>query len=194
MFAHTVHLGNVGATLQQSLVDTLFVLQREPIRRQRQQRGAAARNQAQHQVVFSQALGQGHHAFGSGQTGGIGHRVGGFNNLNAWPHARRPLGRMAVTGDDETRQGRLSGPQGLYRMRHGGGSFASAQNHSAPGGLGQKCAHAVQRHGAPHRNGKQLLKKRQRRSYRVSRYNVVQGRGFIHRNGVRGWCSGVRRV
>ena len=94
--AHGVHLANAGPAGQQGAVDGLLVLQGDARQRQRQQGRAAARNQRQHHIVRRQALGQGQHALGGVQPGGIGHRVGGLHHFNA---LARHL--VAVAGDDQ---------------------------------------------------------------------------------------------
>ncbi len=64
MLAYAVHLGDVRAAPEQRLVDRLLVRERQAWRRQRQQRGAATRNQEQHQIVGRQSLHHFQHALG----------------------------------------------------------------------------------------------------------------------------------
>ena len=63
------------ARAQQRLVDRLLFLQGDTLRRQGEQGGSAARDEAQHEVVGSQALDAFEQAAGAVAACGIGHRV-----------------------------------------------------------------------------------------------------------------------
>ena len=89
--AHAVHLADAGTAGQQCAVDGLFVGQAQAGQCQRQQGGAAAGNEAQHQIVGGQPLHQRQHATGGGFTGCIGHRMGGFHNLDVLAGHRMPI-------------------------------------------------------------------------------------------------------
>ena len=157
VLAHTVHLGDVGAAVQQVAVDALLVLQAHPLRRQGQQRGAAARDQAQHQVVFRQPLGQGQDALRGGQACGIGHRVRSLHHLDACRQTRWARRRVVVARDHQARERLVCGPQGLHRLGHGPTGFACAQHQGAAfGRWGQPCGGVVQGQGALHGGVKEL--------------------------------------
>ena len=83
VLAHAVHLADGGTAGQQGLVDALLIGQRQAFAGQREQRRAAARDQAQHQVAGAQPLGQRQHALGGGLAGGIGHGVGSLGDFDA---------------------------------------------------------------------------------------------------------------
>ena len=75
MLANAVHFTNVGAAFQQGLVDGLFFGQAQAIGWQGEQSRAAARNEAQHQIVLRQTLGQRQNFFRRSQARRIGHGV-----------------------------------------------------------------------------------------------------------------------
>ena len=129
VLAHTVHLGDVGAGAQQRPVDRLLVVEREALGGQRQQRRAAAGYQAQHQVRGAGAAHNLEDPPGRGDTGRVGHRMGGLDNLD-----RLARDRVTVAGDDETT--RRGGPAGRRGMaldgpRHGGGRLAGTDDDDA---------------------------------------------------------------
>ena len=164
VLAHAVHLANVRAAVEQGAVDALLVFQRHPVTRQGQQGRAPARDQAQHQVVLRQPLGQVQNALRRRQPGRIGHGVRGLHHLDALGHAHRPGRHMPVAGDHQARQGRVLRPQGLQCLGHGAPRLARAQYQGAAsalaaGRLGQPLAHAVQGLCAVHGGIKQRLQK-----------------------------------
>ncbi|MNS82771.1 hypothetical protein D3C72_1165250 [compost metagenome] len=124
MLAHAVHLADARAAAQQRLVDRLLVFQRQARGRRRQQRRAAAGNQAEYEVIGGQSLHGLDHALGGALAGGVGHRMGGFHHLDA-PAVRA----MAVTRDHQPRQ--LALPVRLHGLRHRGGGLARANHHGA---------------------------------------------------------------
>ena len=157
VLAHTVHLGDVGAAVQQVAVDALLVLQAHPLRRQGQQRRAAARDQAQHQVVFRQPLGQGQDALRGGQACGVGHGVRSLHHLDACGQTRWARGRVVVARDHQARERLVCRPQGLHRLGHGPTGFARAQHQGAAfGRWGQPCGGVVQGQGTLHGGLKEL--------------------------------------
>ena len=83
MLADAVHLvdGRTGA--KQRLVDGLLLFQRDAFSRHRQQRRRTARHQAQHEVVFRQALREFGDALRGAAAGFVGHRVRGLDDLDA---------------------------------------------------------------------------------------------------------------
>lgn len=124
VLAHAVHLADAGAAAQQRLVDGLLVGQRQAGRWRGQQRRTAAGDQAQHQVVGSQALHQFHHALRGARTGFVGNGVRGFHHFNALA-----IGTMAVARHHQARQ--LALPVRLDRLRHRGSGLAGADHYRA---------------------------------------------------------------
>ena len=124
MAADGVHLGDVGAAPEQRGVDRLLVGERNALGRQRQQRRAAARDQAEHEVVRTGGPRDLEHAGGSGAPGLVGDRMRGLDDLD-------PLAGhgMAVAGDDEA--GQRPRPVILDRLRHGGRGLAGAEDDGA---------------------------------------------------------------
>ena len=163
MFSHAVHLGNVGTAGQQCLVDALFFFQAQAIGRQGQQGRAAARNQAQHQVIFGQPLRQRQNALGCRQACGIGYRMRGLDHFNALGQTRRTRWRVAIARNHEATQRRIRRPQRFNRLRHGTTRFARAQHQGAAtaffAGRGwQKGGCVVQRQGALYSGSVQVFK------------------------------------
>ena len=157
MLAHRVHLGDVGATFQQGAVDLLFVGQAQTVSGQGQQRRTAARDEANHQVVGLQALHQRQDALGGLHACGVGHRVGGFQHLDALRQTGRAGRRVVVAGDDHARHRRIGRPQLLERLRHGTGGFARPNHHGATARHGGQHGRQVQeRLGPRHGCGKEL--------------------------------------
>jgi len=122
---HAVHLGDGGAAGQQRAVDGALVVQRQAGRRSDQQRGAAARDQRDDQVVSAQAGHLGGDALRGGEAGGVGHRVRGLDDLDA-----RARHGVAVAGDDQALE--RSGPVVFQRARHRRRGLAGADHDSAP--------------------------------------------------------------
>ena len=160
MLAHAVHLANAGAAVEQGLVHCLLVGQRHAFGRQGQQRRAAARDQAQHQIVRRQPLRQRQHALCRLHAGGVGHRVRGLHQLNAFGQPRRALGYVVVTRDHQTAERRVLGPQRLHGLRHRATGLAGAQHQGTTlGRLGQVSGGVVQRQRAHYRGLVQALQK-----------------------------------
>ena len=180
VFANAVHLCNVGAAAQQGLVDALLVSQRQAIGRQREQRRAAARDQAQDQVVGIEALHHGQDALGSRQPGGVGHRVRGFNHLNAHRQPCRARWNVVVARDHQAAERRVSRPQRFNRLRHRATGLARADDDGAPAALGagrlrQAGGGVVQRQRALHGSLVELLQKFTRLLVRRRHSSVVGG-------------------
>jgi hypothetical protein len=111
VLAHAVHLADAGAAVEQLLVDALLVGQRQAFGRQHQQRRAAARDQAQHQVVGREALREREDALGGLLPGRVGHGVRGLDDLDALRHALGARRNVLVACDDQPRQRRVGRPQ-----------------------------------------------------------------------------------
>ncbi len=111
MAAHAIHLADRRARLEQRAIDVLLVVEREAVRRQREQRGAAARDQRDHEIVGGEAANHREHAFRGSEAGCIGHRMRGLDDLDSL--ARH---RVAVARDDEP--GDIARPMILERPRH----------------------------------------------------------------------------
>ncbi|MDT4887644.1 hypothetical protein FQZ97_1241150 [compost metagenome] len=101
MLAHGVHFQDVGAAVQQLAVDALLVFEREAVGRQREQRGTATGDEAEHQVVRREALGELQDTLRGGQARGVGHRVRGFHHPDALLQTCRARRCVVVTRDDQ---------------------------------------------------------------------------------------------
>jgi hypothetical protein len=123
-----VHFADVRTALQQLAVDALLVLQRQAVARQGQQRRAAARDQAQNQIVLGQPLREREDALRGLETGRVGHRVRGLDHLDALRQARGPRRRVAVARDHQARERRVFGPQRFDRLRHRATGLAGAEH------------------------------------------------------------------
>jgi len=84
MPTHAVHLADGGAARQQRPAHGLFEIEGESRRRQRQQGRAAARYQAQHQVVFGEPSHLLEHALRGVHSGGIRHGMRRFDDLDTF--------------------------------------------------------------------------------------------------------------
>ncbi len=125
VLAHAVHLADRRAAFQQRLVDRLFLLQRDAVGRQRQQGRAAARNQAQHQVIGAQAAHHVQHAAGGVATGLVRHRMRSLHHLDALA-----VGAMAVARDDQAAEFAL--PVLLDHAGHRRRALAGPDDQRAP--------------------------------------------------------------
>ena len=102
----------------------LLVLKAHAGARRGQQRGAAARDQRDDQIVGAEAVHLGHHAAGGEEAGLIGHRMGRFDDLDL------AGGRaIAVAGDDEATERRA--PEALEGGGHLGRGLAGADHDGA---------------------------------------------------------------
>jgi hypothetical protein len=133
MLADAVHLADGRAGAQQLAVHRLQVFEREARRGQGRERGAAARDEEEHQVLFRQAA-QHPEQFGrrSG-TGRIGHRMRAEADRDS-ARLRRVGQVRAMRGDHEARQ------------RHGRPGALDGQRH-----LRRRLAHAEHEHAAARR-------------------------------------------
>ena len=126
VFAHAVDFANRSAAGEQRAAELLLVFEGDPGRRQREQRRSAAGDQRQHEVVFGQP-GEGlvAHALRRVAAARVGHRVGGFDDLNVLArHA------VAVAGDDQPADPSAKGTGvALHRRRHRGRGLARADHH-----------------------------------------------------------------
>ena len=118
----------MGAPLRSSAAETSrSSASSRPGRGQGEQRRAAARDQAEHEVVLGQARDRGDDASRRVTTCLVGHWVGGLDDGHLLAVDGVPVGR-----DDDARQGPLPAP--LDRARHGRGRLAGAHDHGASGG------------------------------------------------------------
>ena len=131
VLAHAVHLVDRRAALEQRLVDGLLLLERDAGCGQRQQRRAAARDQAQHEVVGGEPLRELRDALRGTPAGFVGHRVRGFDDFDA-ARLRLVGGRhMVVARDHQARQRRILGPQRIDGLRHRATRLAGTDHHGA---------------------------------------------------------------
>ena len=99
-------------------------------------------------------------ALGGLHTCGVGHRVGGFQHLDALRQTGQSGRRVVVAGDHHARHGRIGRPQLLERLRHGTGGFAGSNHHGATARHGGQHGRQVQeRLGPRHGGGKKLAQK-----------------------------------
>ncbi len=124
MLAHAIHFKNIGAAFQQGFVDGLLLFEGNAFGRQCQQGRAAAGNQAQHQIVCSQALDQFQHAGRRFAPRFIRHRMRSLNHFD--PFA---VGAVGVTRHHQT--GDLALPMILYRFGHRCCAFTGADHQGA---------------------------------------------------------------
>ena len=122
--ADTVHLADGCPRREQGAVDRLLVFQRKPFDGSHQQRGAAAGDEAQHEIIGAQALHQLLDAAGSVDAGRVGHGVRGLDDLDA------PAGHaIAVAGNYQA--GQLAEPVILHRLGHRRRRLAGANHDHA---------------------------------------------------------------
>ena len=119
--AHAIHLADRGARLEEHAIHRLLVVQSEAGGGQRQQGRAAARYQAQDEVVLAQILHGVEHALRRPQARGIGNRMRGLGDFDV--PARN---RVTISRDDEARQ--RPAPMILHGPRHGRGRLARADD------------------------------------------------------------------
>ena len=125
MLAHAIDLADGRARAQQRAGHRLLVRERQPRRRQRQQRRGAARDQAQHEIVRPRGpatIASMRRA--AARAGCVGHRMGGLDHLDA---AARHA--MAVARDDEPDE--RARPMVLDGARHRGRGLAGADDDGA---------------------------------------------------------------
>ena len=142
MLADAIHLRDRRARAQQRPVHRLLVRQRQPFRRQRQQGRAAARNQAQQQIVGAQVPGGIEDARRRRRANLVGDGMGGLDDLD--PAA---IDGVAIGRQDEAGKG--APPVRLDRPRHGGRGLAGAE-HDGPAPrrlrqMGRDAAHRIDR-------------------------------------------------
>ena len=123
----TQFISSIAAPLLSSaLLIACFSSSVMPRRGQRQQRRAAAGDQAQHQVVGRQALRELRDALRGAPAGFVGHRVRGLDDLDA--PGLRLVGRrhVVVARDDQAGQRRVLRPQRIDRRGHRAAGLAGA--------------------------------------------------------------------
>ena len=128
MAPYAVHLADRRARCEQGAVDRLLVLEGDPLRRHGKQRRAAARDEAEHEVVLGQSLHQLENALRRLAARRIGHGMGGLHHFE-------PLSgqAIAVAGDHERFERALPGV--LERLGHGAACLARADDDGAALGL-----------------------------------------------------------
>ena len=167
MLAHAVHLVDGRAAAQQGLGDGLLVLQTQAVGGQRQQRRAAAGDQAQHQVVGTQPLGEPGDSLRRRQTRSIGHGVCRFCHFDAPGVGFVGRRHMAVASDHQAADRRGPGPQRIDRRCHRAAGLAGTDHQRASArGRRQEGGGVVGRQGARHRRVVQGAKKLARPSLR----------------------------
>ena len=130
VLAHAVHLRDVRARPQEQAVDLLLVREGKPRGGQGEQGRAAARDQAQHEVVRRQAAHQRQDAFGGLAPGGVGDRMGRLDHLD--PPAPHLAARNAVAVAGHHQALERAAPMVLDRARHGGRGLAGADHDGPP--------------------------------------------------------------
>ena len=82
MFAHRIDFVNGRAAFEQRIGGLLFVFERQPSRRTWKKRGTSTRRQKQEQILPAAAAREIHDPARSMQTGAIGNRMSGFDDLD----------------------------------------------------------------------------------------------------------------
>ena len=126
VFSDRVDLLDHRAAVQEFSGHQLQVVHGNGLDRQAQQRGAAARNQHEQQIVFRQPLDAVEDAFRCGLAGFVGHRVAGFDDADAI--SQEPV---RVTRDDRAFERGAGRPMLFHRERHRGGGFSRADDKRA---------------------------------------------------------------
>ena len=166
-------------------MDRLLLLQRDAVvadrPRQREQRRRPARHQAQREVVLRQPAREVGDALRGAPAGLVGHRVRGFDDLDA-PRCRLEGRRnVAVTRDDQARQGRAARPRRVDRRGHRAARLAGAEHQRAA------CRRARQEGGdlrARHRLRDRGVEQRAQKATRVG-----VGRRQAHRAIIPAWAG-----
>ena len=125
MLAHAVHFRYRRAAAEKLAVHILLVFKRQAGRRGREERRSPARDQAENQVIFTQALDQFAHPQCRVAAIGVRHGMCGFDDLDALAGYA-----MTVAGDHKARK--LALPVLLDRQRHCGTRLAGTDNDGAP--------------------------------------------------------------
>jgi hypothetical protein len=124
MFAHAIYLGNIGARAQQRIGDMLLVIECKPRRGQGEQGRAAARNQAQRQIIGTQFLRHFQYACRGGAACRVRHRVRRFDNFDL-------AGFHSVAVARYHQPIKIALPMILDGARHGAAGLAGANHASA---------------------------------------------------------------
>ena len=111
VLSNNVHFADRRARSQQGGVHGLFVRKRQAGRGKREQRGAAARDQRDHEIVGAEPLDQRAYAPGRRNAARIGNGMGGLDDLDA-------LARVAVAVARHDQSGEGSGPVFIDGPRH----------------------------------------------------------------------------
>ena len=104
----------------------------KPGRGKGSERRSATRDQAQHDVLRAQALHQFHQPLRRLHSGGVGHGMRSFRNLDA-PTRHR----VTIARHHQARQ--RAAPMVLHRARHGGRGLARAYDHQPPASQFGRC-------------------------------------------------------
>ncbi len=138
VFAHTVHFGNRRAAMKQGFADGLFVFECQARTGQGQQGRPAAGNHADHQIIGTSGFDDIKNTLGSLLPGGIGDRVGGFDNFDFFARDG-----MTIAGDDQA--GHIAIPCLLEGTRHIGRCLARPDDDGFALGLCRQVARDLDR-------------------------------------------------
>ena len=130
MLADAVDLIDVGAAPEQRLVQGLLVVERDPRRRQGKQSRAAARYQAEREVVGAEALDEIEDPAGRVLPRGVGNGMGGLDHLDPLQRADA----VAIARDDQAGERLVSRPMRFDRAGHRGRGLAGADDDRAARG------------------------------------------------------------
>ena len=146
MLAHAIHLADMRAAAQQRAIDRLLVGERDVAGGQREQRRAAAGDEAEHEIVRPEALDE----FEDRARRPSGPAASGTGWLASTTLMRLRRRAMAVARDDEALE--RAAPMRLDGGGHRGGGLAGADDDRAPLGRGRQMRrHAKRRRGGVHR-------------------------------------------
>ncbi len=161
VLAHAVHFANGGTAHQQFAVDALFVGQAQPLGGQRQQRRAAAGDEADDEIIGGETAGERQHAPRGRFPCGVGHGVRRFDQFDAARLAAQRRRHIPVARRDEPGNRRVLRPQRIQRLDHGAAGLARADHQGAAlGRRRQKRRHDAARLRAGHGHVEQGTQKR----------------------------------
>ncbi len=210
VLAHAVHFANGGTAHQQFAVDALFVGQSQPLGGQRQQRRAAAGDEADDEIIGGEnapharlrslppegalpalrrlgggeTLGERQHAPRRRFPCSVGHGVRCFHQFDAARFAAQRRRHIPVARRDEPGNRRVLRPQRIQRLDHGAAGLARTDHQgTALGRRRQKRRHHLPRLRASHGHVEQGAQKRD---------GLVSGARQGH-GAVAAVVSGVRR-
>ncbi len=153
VFTHAVHFGNGRTAMEQGLADRLFVFECQARTGQGQQGRSAARNHADHQIIGTSGFDDIKNTLCGLLPGGIGDRVGGFDNFDFFARDR-----MTIAGDDQT--GNIAIPCLFKRLRHIGRCLSRTNDDGFALGLWRQVARNLDRRIGGLKGGIHQLQKR----------------------------------